>query len=77
MARKGFMQSAKQLVEENDLEALVDIDEFELVGKIERSLRYEKRVDLALSWCGENKQNLKKLQVERNDVWETDAMANS
>jgi macrophage erythroblast attacher len=63
MLRNGYFESARWLAEEKNIEALVDADEFESAAKIERSLRIEKRVDLALSWCGENKLNLKKLNV--------------
>jgi hypothetical protein len=63
MARSGFMRSAKQLVEDKGLEALVDVDEFEAVGRIVHSLRVDHRIDPAMAWCGENKQNLRKLQV--------------
>jgi macrophage erythroblast attacher len=62
MARSGFVRSAKQLVEDKGLGDLVDVDEFEAVGRIVHSLRSEHRVDLAMAWCGENKQNLRKLQ---------------
>jgi macrophage erythroblast attacher len=62
MARSNFVHSAKQLVEDKQLADLVDVDEFEAVGRIGHSLRSEHRVDLAMAWCGENKQNLRKLQ---------------
>jgi macrophage erythroblast attacher len=61
MLRRGYLDSAKQLATERNMEDLADIDLFESVAKIERSMRVDHRVDLALSWCGENKQNLKKL----------------
>jgi macrophage erythroblast attacher len=63
MLRNGYFESARRLAEEKNIETLVDMDEFESAAKIERSLRSEKRVDLALAWCGENKLNLKKLNV--------------
>lgn len=63
MARNGFVRSAKQLIEDKGLRGLVDVDEFEAVGRIVHSLRVDHRVDLAMAWCGENKQNLRKLLV--------------
>lgn len=61
LLRMGYTRSARQLAQEKNIEALVDVDEFEAVGKIEASLSGEHRVDLALAWCSENKQNLKKM----------------
>lgn len=64
MLRQGFFESAKQLAEEKGITDLVDIEVFEAVGRIERSLKVDKRVDLALAWCAENRSNLKKLQQD-------------
>jgi macrophage erythroblast attacher len=64
MLRQGFFESAKQLAEEKGITDLVDIEVFEAVGRIEKSLRVDKRVDLALAWCAENRSNLKKLQQD-------------
>jgi macrophage erythroblast attacher len=61
LLRMGYTGSARQLAQEKHIEALVDVDEFEAVGKVETSLSSEHRVDLALAWCVENKQNLKKM----------------
>jgi macrophage erythroblast attacher len=63
MLRNGYTKSAKDLASEKKIEDLTDIEEFEYARRIERSLRSESRVDLALAWCGENKLNLKKLNV--------------
>jgi macrophage erythroblast attacher len=63
LLRQGYTKSARDLAAEKNIEALVDVDEFEAVGKIVKSLREERRVDLALVWCGENKVNLKKINV--------------
>jgi hypothetical protein len=65
LLRKGYTMSARELASEKGIEKLVDVEEFETSGKIERSLREEHRVDVALSWCGENKANLKKINVSR------------
>lgn len=64
MLRQGFFESAKQLADEKGITDLVDIEVFEAVGRIEKSLKVDKRVDLALAWCAENRSNLKKLQQE-------------
>ena len=64
MLRQGYFESAKQLAEEKGITDLVDIEVFEAVGRIEKSLKDEKRVDLALAWCAENRSNLRKLQQD-------------
>ena len=64
MLRQGFFESAKQLAEEKGITNLVDIEVFEAVGRIEKSLKADKRVDLALAWCAENRSNLRKLQQD-------------
>jgi macrophage erythroblast attacher len=61
LLRMGFTNSARGLAREKGIEKLVDVDEFEAVGRIERSLREEHQVNTALSWCSENKQGLKKI----------------
>jgi len=63
LVRKGYTKSARALAADREIEKLVDVDEFESLTRIERSLRQERRVDLALTWCGENKQTLKKMEV--------------
>jgi macrophage erythroblast attacher len=63
LLRKGYTASARELATEKGIEKLVDVEEFETSMKIERSLRQEQRVDVALAWCGENKANLKKINV--------------
>lgn len=62
LLRMGYTGSARQLAQEKKIELLVDVDEFEAVGKIEMSLSSEHRVEPALAWCVENKQNLKKME---------------
>jgi macrophage erythroblast attacher len=63
LLRMGYTGSARQLAEEKGIEALVDLDEFEAVAKVERSLRVEMRVDAALAWCARNSAGLKKMNV--------------
>ncbi|QDS70465.1 hypothetical protein FKW77_009960 [Venturia effusa] len=62
LLRMGYTKSARKLAAEKDIEALVDVDEFEAVGRIETSLSSKHQVDQALAWCAENKQNLKKME---------------
>jgi macrophage erythroblast attacher len=64
-----YTKSARELAESKDILALVDLEEWEAVGRIDQSLREERRVDLVLAWCGENKANLKKLSV-RQPLWQ-------
>jgi macrophage erythroblast attacher len=63
LLRMGYTGSARQLAEEKSIESLVDLDEFEAVAKVERSLRVEKKVDAALAWCARNSTALKKMNV--------------
>lgn len=65
LLRQGLTQSAKELSEENKLGGLVDVGVFEEAGRIEQALR-RGEVKEALSWCGENKNALKKMNVCTN-----------
>lgn len=62
LLRQGYTQSAKELAEENKLGDLVDVGVFEEAGRIEQALRKGEVKD-ALTWCGENKNALKKINV--------------
>lgn len=62
LLRSGYGESAKALAKEKDIEELVDVDAFVQCEKIAESLR-NGRCQEALSWCGDNKQGLKKLEV--------------
>lgn len=62
LLRQGFTQSAKELAVENRLGELVDIGVFEEAGRIEQAL-LKGDVKEALSWCGDNKNALKKINV--------------
>jgi macrophage erythroblast attacher len=61
LLRMGYTESAKALAQEKGVKDLVDCDAFEQCGKVERSLRVERKVDPALGWCNENKGTLKKM----------------
>ena len=62
LLRQGYTQSAKELAQEKGVEDLVDIGVFEECGRIEKSLQ-EGKTQECLTWCGENKQALKKIDV--------------
>jgi macrophage erythroblast attacher len=63
LVRNGYVSTATRLSETKGIKELVDIDTFVSAAKVEKSLRRERSVDLALTWCAENKLNLKKLNV--------------
>jgi macrophage erythroblast attacher len=63
LVRNGYVSTATSLSEAKGIKELVDIDTFVSAAKVEKSLRWERSVDLALNWCAENKLNLKKLNV--------------
>lgn len=63
LLRNGYVKSARELAEKKGMTDLVDLEEFESVRKIQQSLCTGKKVDAALAWCNENKQNLKKMNV--------------
>lgn len=71
LLRMGYTGSARQLAEEKGIAGLVDLEEFESVGKVERSLRTERRVDVALAWCARNGGNLKKMNVRIVSIFYT------
>ena len=62
LLRQGYTQSARELAVEKGIEELVDVGVFEECGRIEQSLR-EGRTGDALTWCAENKQALRKIDV--------------
>ncbi|RDI82502.1 putative UTP--glucose-1-phosphate uridylyltransferase [Venturia inaequalis] len=62
LLRMGYTKSARELAQVKNIELLVDVDAFEAMGKIETSLSSKHQVDPALTWCTENKANLKKME---------------
>ena len=62
MLRHGYDASAIALAEERGIRDLVDIDTFVVMVKISKSLEGGS-VQEALSWCNENKKELRKMQV--------------
>jgi hypothetical protein len=62
LLRNGYEQSARELAKEKGIEELVDLEAFVSCHKIEASL-LNGRTQEALSWCQENKKELKKINV--------------
>ncbi|KAI0995807.1 hypothetical protein K3495_g12374 [Podosphaera aphanis] len=61
LLRNGFQNSAIALAKEKGIEDLVDVDTFVQMNTICQSLKNE-RVSEALSWCHENKKELRRMQ---------------
>ena len=59
MLRKGYLNSAKALAQQKNVEDLVDVDVFARVHSIASSLRAGSLTE-ALAWCSEHKQLIKK-----------------
>jgi len=66
LLRMGYMDSARQLAQEKDIEDLVDLDAFMAAGQVEKSLR-QCRTQECLAWCSENKRALKDTNVGSSD----------
>jgi macrophage erythroblast attacher len=62
LLRQGYEASARALAKEKCIEDLVDLDVFAGCVKIAESLR-RRETQPCLSWCAENKQALKKINV--------------
>jgi macrophage erythroblast attacher len=62
LLRNGYEQSARELAKEKGIEDLVDVEAFVSCHKIEQSL-LQGRAQEALSWCTDNKRELKKINV--------------
>ena len=62
LLRNGYKDSAVALAQEKGIEDLVDVDTFVQMSRIRESL-LKGRVTEALSWCQENKKELRKLEV--------------
>jgi macrophage erythroblast attacher len=65
LLRNGYKESASVLSKERGIEELVDVETFLKMSKIRESLRCG-RVNEALSWCSENKKELRKMEVSSN-----------
>lgn len=61
LLRNGYSESATHLAQSKGIEELVDVDAFVACHKIEKSLREGRNTTLALNWCKENGQTLKKM----------------
>lgn len=62
LLRLGYQESARALAEEKGIEQLVDVETFVQMSKIRESLSAGK-VNEALTWCAENKKELRRLDV--------------
>jgi macrophage erythroblast attacher len=62
LVKNGYRESATALAKEKRIEELVDVDTFVQMNRIRDSLRNGKTAE-ALSWCSENKKELRKNEV--------------
>lgn len=62
LLRHGYNDSATELAREKGLQELVDTETFVQMSRIQESLRGG-NVQEALSWCQENKKELRKMEV--------------
>lgn len=62
LLRNGYKESAHALAEEKGIEDLVDVETFVQMSKIRDSLQ-KGRVTEALSWCSENKKELRRMEA--------------
>ncbi|KAB5558349.1 CTLH/CRA C-terminal to lish motif domain-containing protein, partial [Coniochaeta sp. 2T2.1] len=60
LLRHGYSQSAKEMADKKNMRELVDIETFESMNKIHKSLE-DGSVAEALAWCNENKKELRKM----------------
>ncbi|KAF2730375.1 protein FYV10 [Polyplosphaeria fusca] len=61
LLREGYAGAAEKLAQERGVEELVDVDAFVACHRIERSLRVQRSTGLALAWCKEHAQGLRRL----------------
>lgn len=66
MLRHGYKDSATGLAKEKQIGDLVDVETFVQMSRIRESLKNGK-VTEALSWCNENKKDLRKMDVRTRD----------
>lgn len=62
LLRHGYKDSATALSKEKNIQDLVDVETFVQMSRIRESLR-NGRVAEALSWCNENKKDLRRMDV--------------
>lgn len=62
LLRYGYEGSARALAKEKSIGDLVDVDTFVQMSRIQKSLRAGNTTE-ALSWCNENKKELRKMEV--------------
>lgn len=61
LLRSGYLESARSLAKGADIEDLVDVEAFVAAHRIEKSLREDHDTGLALNWCLQNQQALRKM----------------
>jgi macrophage erythroblast attacher len=64
LLRYGYKESATALATEKNIRDLVDVDTFVQMSRIRESLQ-NGRVTEALTWCNENKKELRRMEVCR------------
>ncbi|KAL1918931.1 uncharacterized protein VTP21DRAFT_2312 [Calcarisporiella thermophila] len=62
MLRRGYKESAQKLAQDENIEALVDIELFLQSKKVEEALIARRSCTEALQWCSENKSSLRKMK---------------
>jgi len=68
LLRYGYKDSAQALSKEKGIEDLVDVETFVQMSRIRESLR-NGRVTEALSWCTENKKELRRMEVSFKSIY--------
>jgi macrophage erythroblast attacher len=62
MLRQGYVSSAKELSDKQDLADLVDVETLTVMNRIRTSLQNRSVLE-AIAWCAQNKKELRKLDV--------------
>lgn len=75
LLREGHVKTAEMLSDEHGLGELVDIDAFVDAGKVAQSLK-QKDVEMALRWCKEHAQQLKKVREAHKDELSAETTSN-
>lgn len=70
LLRNGYQESAGALAREKGIDDLVDVETFVQMSRIRESLQ-NGRVTEALTWCNDNKKELRKMEVRRNRICDT------
>jgi macrophage erythroblast attacher len=68
LLRHGYNNTASELADERGMRDLADIDTFVAMSKVRKSLESGNVTD-ALSWCNENKKELRKMDVRERGIY--------